>query len=237
MENKKVIIGIVLTLGIILLIKRYKNKTPKTTTPTASTGVQQTPNTPTKGDGSLSLQNGQLVTGGVKPPRGTDPIAEDPIVVSPAPLPIDFGDGDENNPPPIRQNPIKIGDEDEGQFVDEYFPPPLNPQPTPEPIIFSPLPIDFGNGNGMGYNPPFLNNPIGLSPIPIDFGGGNSSGVLTNINYTNNNIVQTPIYTSPNYTSGGIGAGGDDFTNYGNVGGGRDFNYSNNQSFFNQLEA
>lgn len=211
MENKKVIIGIVLTLGIILLIKRYKNKTPKTTTPTASTGVQQTPNTPTKGEGSLSLQNGQLVTGGVKPPRGTDPIAEDPIVVSHAPLPIDFGDGDENNPPPIRQNPIKIGDEDEGQFVDEYFPPPSNPQPTPEPIIFSPLPIDFG--------------------------GGNSSGVLTNINYTNNNIVQTPIYTSPNYTSGGSGTGGDDFTNYGNVGGGRDFNYSNNQSFLNQLEA
>lgn len=207
MENRKIIIGVVLTLGLIWLFKKYKAKKnviiPSNST-SSNTVVQQTPNTPTKGDNN-SISD--LVSGGIKPIRNQQPIvSEEPIVVAPAPLPIDFGDGDNAN------------------FIDEYFPPNFTPivtptpiyipQPTPEPIMFSPLPIDFGDGNSSVVltNPNYTNvsnTPIYTNPINTVLGGGSGD----DWNYQN--------------TSSSTG-------NYG--GGVRDFSYNNNQSIVNQLE-
>lgn len=213
MENKnKVIIGVVLTLGLSLLFIKYRNskktvnETPKTTSgnglnipPRINPKVEDNPST----GGSLILNNnGQLVTGGVRPPRIEQPIIKEPIneepiyVTPPAPLPFDFGNGDDgtfvqepffgdnlfggipnpiitnpiyNQGSPTIPNPIIVGGGGRGD--DNYNTGYNGGSVVNQPIYFepNPLPFDFGNGNTYTPEPIFVTPP---APLPIDFGNG-----------------------------------------------------------------
>ena len=187
-NNKKIIIGAVLTLGLYLLIKKYRNPKKTSNTPTSTgSGLNIPPRVPPKDEqpstgGSLVLNNnGQLVTtGGIRPPKIEEPI-KDPImqepmpVTPPAPLPFDFGNGDDGI---LVQEPF-FGDNLFGGLPNININPIRN---VPEPILVAPTPLPFDFGNGNTFVPEPINNVGGGS-------GDDSWNAFNNNTYSNTTLL------------------------------------------------